>query len=334
MNQFEIPPSPQRRAGLAAPLLAAAAALVVGAVLLVAIVRRDDGSITLGDSGTTTPVTGPTAATSADGSVDGSADGSGTSDTASDATSTSTTDPTDRETSVPAPELGPPAEATVRIDGETFIRTYACVSFPLSNPDAGIGDAHVNSGLHLVESVSGDRALVEIRRFDAVTGLGVTILGGPSGSLDTIDPTATSFEVAFDDGTTRSVELGSLQAATTCNTLISSDPTDPFTFTALGAVDSCYLDEPAPVEALYTLEGGATLALSDADGVVTGELRHGDGTSAIVDGSSAVETGPFVYEGSLRPGFHVDEEPFRFEIVGDLPSHLCTIAQEQMIRGS
>ena len=338
MNQFEIPPSPRRRAGLAAPLLTAAAALVVGAVLLVAIARRDDGSIAIGDSGTTIPSTGPPAATSADGSVDGSVDesgdGSGTSVPATDATSTSTTDGSDVEPSMPARQLGPPAEATVRIDGETFIRTYACVSFPLSNPDAGIGDAHVNSGLHLVESVTGDRALVELRHFDAATGLGVTILGGASGSLEVIEPTATSFEVTFDDGTTRTIELGSLQVATTCNTLISSDSADPFTFTALGAVDSCYFDVPAPVEVLYTFEGGATLGLTDAEGVVTGELRHDGGTSEIVDGSSEVETGPFVYAGTLRPGFDIDEETFRFEIVGDLPSHLCTPAQQQMILGS
>lgn len=324
MNQFEIPPSPQRRAGLAAPLLAAAVALVVGSILVVAIVRRDDGSITLGDSGTTT--TGAPTTTGA-----AVADGADSGDVPPDVTSTSTTDPTDVETTAPAEQLGPPAEATVRIDGETFIRTYACVSFPMSNPDAGVGDAHVNSGLHLVEGVSGDRALVEVRRFDTETGLGVTFLGGPSGSLDSIDATATSFDVAFDDGATRTVELGSLQMDTPCDTLISSDPADPFTFTGLGAADSCYLDEPAAVEVLYTFEGGATLALTDDDGVVTGALRHADGTSEIVDGSSSVETGLIGYTGTLRPGLRIDEETFRFEIVGDLPSHLCTAAQVQMI---
>ena len=94
------------------------------------------------------------------------------------------------------------------------------------------------------------------------------------------------------------------------------------------------MDESAPVEVLYTFEGGATLGLTDDDGVVTGELRHDGGTSEIVDGSSEVETGPFVYAGTLRPGFDIDEETFRFEIVGDLPNHLCTPAQQQMILGS
>jgi hypothetical protein len=57
------------------------------------------------------------------------------------------------------------------------------------------------------------------------------------------------------------------------------------------------------------------------------------GTSAIVDGSSTVETGPLVYEGALRPGFRVGEETFRFDIVDDLPSHICTPAQQQHLLG-
>lgn len=319
------PPEPRRRRpAWLAPLVVGLAALLVGAGLAVGIMQQGDAS-SIADptetsiSGTVLPVVTTTASPSGDAS---------SSNEPAVATTVAAVSVT--AVSVP-PVLEPLAPGSIRVDGETFIETYQCLAFAVSNPVTGSGDAGIRVALHQMQSATGARLSLERWRYDVGGAIGVAELSGDVGPRRT---ELVEFSVAPSDGIytvpngalVRRVELGELaEPSTLCSALVVDSTAE---FRTYGLVDACRApDEPASTLAeIFTLHDGVTLTrrtTSDSDRFV-GELHHPDGTFAVADGIVRLtDRGTVELSGSLLPGPLSARDTWLLELASTPPSRSC-----------
>lgn len=336
-NDFDIRTERRRRPPWLAPVVVGLAALPVGGALALAITDRGGETVTAGDPlSATSTVAEPADEASNASDVPTTVDPAPGSDPVStEPTSLDTmSDPaSDTATTLPA---GPPAERTVRVDGETFIETYSCVAFPNSNPLAGIGDAGINVSLHLMESGSGDRLSLERWSYDFGGAIGIARLGGGSGLVETFDIGQVEPHIVPIDGDDVVVEVGSMTTSGDICASLTAQGADEFQFTTLGLVDVCAVSDAAALstDLVYTFHSGQTLAIdgdaSMGETTFTGALTHEGGVSQIDDGAFEVDDSGFPrLVGTLDPGTTgAAAESFVFDLSASPRFHSCLAAQE------
>jgi hypothetical protein len=324
-NDFDIRTERRRRPPWLAPVVVGLAALPIGAALALGITGRGGDTVGAGDPQSTTSTIADTASTVPDSSTTSSAVESTTTMAGPETTAV------DTGTTLPA---GPPAERTLRVDGETFIETYSCIAFPNSNPDAGIGDAGIRVSMHLMESGSGDRISLERWSYDFGGAIGISRIGGPTGMVETFDINQVEPYIVPIDGVDVVVEVGpTTTSGDICATLIAQGAGE-FDFTALGLVDVCSVSDDLATDLVYTFQSGQSLAIdgdvSMGETTFTGTLTHEDGVSEVVDGAFEVaESGSTRLVGTLDPGTTgAAPESFAFDLSASPRLHSCLPAQE------
>lgn len=159
---------------------------------------------------------------------------------------------------------GPIRENTARIAGVTYIETASCLAFPNSNPNAGIGDAHINASLHRLEATDGSRVIVEQWSEDGFARLRLTEPSGRVGDAPSqrreapadIEPVTET--MAMSDGTTVMLEHALARAVTTCPHTLLVGP-DDFTFDAYGTIEVCSASTSSGLGHIATFQGATVL---------------------------------------------------------------------------
>ncbi|MEL6890732.1 MAG: hypothetical protein AAFP84_03995 [Actinomycetota bacterium] len=324
----------RRRSPLVAPVVIALAGVLTGGGLVYALTQDDGGTL----------------ATSADTTV---ARPTPTSDsTVPDATVADSSGADSPSTTIDSVPLRADA---ARIDGVTFIETASCVAFPISNPEFGIGDAHINVNLHRMESTAGDRIIVERWTEDGSVSVGLVVPGVRSGRVDVESfPDPSSIEpvtatIPMSDGSTVALEHTLVTTGSTCPTTIVQGA-DEFSFAAYGLIDLCAASEESGLGSIASFQGDAALQFVDDQPLeltresFTGRLlattSAGEPVDAAVTGTFGAVTGTATgtatgsepdLVGTITPGFVGDEPQPTDSLTVRLDSveaSRCSAAQE------